>query len=279
MNRLKTWAGAVAGVVLAVAGSLVGVQAASEYFIPYFGPAANCIHDASPCGAPNPNGYLHIVNRSATSTAVIIKGRDSTGADRGSRTESAIPAHGSRKVWDHKLEGTGGLSDGEGAWSLTVTSTGDVSVVPFRAVTTGGSLAFVPLPVERKAGAMPSLRVYSSVITCARYSNRTSNVGIESDSHYRHGRHWLLFAKVTNDAAVAVPVTEANWPQAHLFGAAFDNFHTLHAGTVVRIGYEFEPGAVVSPVARPFAVRWLDTHTGTMGPILNVNLCPNGITG
>lgn len=288
MNRMKVWGGAAVGVVLAALGSVVGVQAASEFFIPYFPPAASCIHavsDSERCDNAVPQGYLQIVNRSASSTAVIIKGRDAVGADGGSFTLSGIPGYGNRRVYDYTIEGTGGLSNGVGAWSLTVTSAGDVSVVPFKRVAPGGGLTeFVPIPVERKAGALPSLslagfflagRTIDGVCTARAPHYEDASVNFHTDGSYRHGRHWLLFASLTNGAGVTVPVTDTNWQQARMFHAELSNLES-QPGDRVWFSYEIESShSLPGPAYSPFGVRWLDTHTGAMGPVLGVNLCPN----
>ena len=256
-------------IVFAIAS--FSVQAATELRIPYFPPAANCIHVADAedrCSSPVSNGYIHITNHGSSAASVVIKGRDEGGADRGSYTAS-VPAYGIVIVSDTALEGTSGLSDGVGRWSLTITSEGDVSVVPFRRM---GSIK-IPLPVERMANnpPLPSLSFNQTLSTtnCEKAAHVATYLYVDTNENFRRGRHELLLAYQRGSSGNYIPITADNW---HLSGYFHLPSLTHHHHLMNRYGWDAYSG-VPKPLSTPFAGRWLDVVSGTMGQIVNVDWC------
>ena len=161
-----------AGVVGLAVALIVGpgAAAAATWLIPYF-PAAGSGE------SPAPRGEIRIVNRSATSTTALIKGKDSggatgdgTAASTGWTTES-IPAGGNIRVTDVQLEDASRLGNGTGVWSLEVEAPDGVHVVPFRINTGGGSPELVPLPVVRVSAS--GLRLHRLFVYRSQSGDRT----------------------------------------------------------------------------------------------------------
>ena len=171
---MKRIIGVAAGLALAATVHTAGVQAAT-WLVPYFPGAIT----------GSVSGSMRIVNLSASSTTVTIKGRDQAGAAGAHPfVSNTIPAHGSIRITTGQLESggekgtTNGLGDGSGVWSLTVEATQDVRIVPFL----GNGAAANPLPVEevRPWGDVP---IPTPVLFSAPECGTTHNQTVELDIH------------------------------------------------------------------------------------------------
>ena len=267
---MKTITSIVFGSIVAIAS--ISVQADTDLFVPYFPPVSNCYHtDPEDCPASSivSNGYLHIVNRGTSSATVIIKGKDEGGVERGNLSV-IIPAGAIQIIHDHILEGTGGLSNGTGRWSLKVESAGDISVVPFRKM---GNIKF-PLPVEKKVEnpPLPSLSFNQtlSTLNCEKTVNVDASLYVNINENYRHGRHKLLLVYQRGSSGSYVSVNETNWNTELHFHSPTE---TLFGRYYVAFSW-YASSDVPKPLSQPFAGRWIDVVSGEMGSIINANWCP-----
>ena len=195
-----------------------GAAAAATWLIPYFPAAASG-------ESPAPRGEIRIVNRSATSTTALIKGKDSggatgdgTAASTGWTTES-IPAGGNIRVTDVQLEDASRLGNGTGVWSLEVVAPDGVHVVPFRINTGGGSPELVPLPVVRVSAS--GLRLHRLYVhrSQERVSSRVRNHrNVFAYLRYPQSDRWddcdAILMRPDGSTGAFMTVRDASWTGA-----------------------------------------------------------------